>query len=314
MNHPRRTLSVLFCALCVSTVNSFAATPQIKITENKDTLDLTIDGKPFTTYRFNPTPDDPDFHRPLFFPVLADDGTGYTSDRARETAGQAKREHPWHRSVWVGHGDMNGIDHWSHRDNDKKLQRLSSSIQSPAMGFVEELTWDGKEEGKPVVTEVRTVKFIAYDDGARAMDVTSKLTAASGDVVFKVKPLNVSGVEAGWLSARINEQVPQGKKGKITSSSGAADEKSARSQPAVWCDYSGPIDGKMYGIAEFDDPKNPGHPAPFHVRQFGLITHLGTLNWTLGDGQSQTFHHRLIFHPGDGASAKLDERYKEFAQ
>jgi hypothetical protein len=295
-------------------MNSFAANPTIKIAENKDTLEVTVDGKPFTTYRFNPTSDDPDFHRPIFFPVLADDGTAYTSDRARETAGKAKREHPWHRSVWIGHGDMNGIDHWSHRDNDKKLQRHVKFDSISDDGFVEELTWDGKEEGKPVVTEIRTVKFIAYEDGARAMDVTSKLTAASGDVVFKVKPLNVSGVEAGWLSARINQVIPDSKQGKITSSAGATNEKSAREMPATWCDYSGKINDKTYGIAEFDDPKNPGHPAPFHVRQFGLITHLGTLNWTLPDGQSQTFHHRLLFHPGDGASAKLDERYKEFAQ
>jgi hypothetical protein len=304
--------SVLLCVLCASAVNSFAGSPAIKVTESKDTLDITIDSKPFTTYRFVEQSDDPDYHRPYFFPVLAADGTAYTSDRARETAGQAKREHPWHRSVWVGHGDLNGLDHWSHRENDKKLQRHVKFDSISDNGFVEELAWEGKEEGKPVLSEIRTVKFIAYDDGARAIDVTSKFTAASGEVVFKVKPLNVSGVEAGWLSARINEQIPQGKQGKITSSSGATDEKSARTLPANWCDYSGPIDGHIYGIAELDDPKNPGHPTPFHVRQFGLLTHLGTLNWTLKDGDSQSFHHRLLFHAGDAANAKLDERYKGF--
>ena len=82
----------------------------------------------------------------------------------------------------------------------------------------------------------------------------------------------------------------------------------------TWCDYAGPIDGKTYGIALFDHPSNPGHPTPFHVRAFGLITHIGTHDWTLKANQSQSLHHRLIFHTGDANSANLDERYKEFAK
>jgi hypothetical protein len=103
-------------------------------------------------------------------------------------------------------------------------------------------------------------------------------------------------------------------KSKITTSAGATTEKEARQKPANWCDYSGPIDGKTYGIALFDFPSNPGHPTPFHVRNFGLLTHVGVHNWTLKDGQSQTLRHRLLFHPGDASSAKLDERYREFAE
>ena len=69
----------------------------------------------------------------------------------------------------------------------------------------------------------------------------------------------------------------------------------------------------LHGIALFDSPNNPGHPTPFHVRNFGLLTHIGVHDWTLKDGQSQTLRHRLLFHPGDASSAKLDERCKEFA-
>src|SRR5207244_2316092 len=136
--------------------------------------------------------------------------------------------------------------------------------------------------------------------------------AASGDAVFKVKPLNVTGVEAGWLAVRVAGEIASSKQSVISSSAGVTGEADCRSRPANWCDYSGPIGDKTFGIAEFDDPANPGHPAPFHVRTFGLLTHLGTLNWTLKSGQSQSLHHRLLFHPGDAKSANLDERYKEF--
>src|SRR5436853_5930899 len=111
---PLRLAAIIF----LSSARLFAAAgdaPVIHIAQSEQTLDVTIDGKPFTTYRFAQASDDPEWHRPYFFPVLSTNGVALTADRDRETIGQAKREHPWHRSVWVGHGDVNGIDHWSHR-------------------------------------------------------------------------------------------------------------------------------------------------------------------------------------------------------
>jgi hypothetical protein len=307
----------ILCVLCASAVNVLAA-PEVKIVEGKDSLEITVDGKVFTTYRFAQTALDTAWHRPYFYPVLMADGVEITSDQWRlqqrqtDEAARKRIDHPHHRSVWISHGDVNGLDHWTHKG---LKQRHVKFTKVEGDTFVEELSWEGKEAGKPVLTEVRTVRVVAYDDGARALDVTSVLTAASGDAEFKVKPLNVSGVEAGWLAARVAPSISAGikdGKSKITSSAGAANEKEAREKPAVWCDYSGPIGGKTYGIAEFDHPSNPGHPTPFHVRAFGLVTHIGTHDWTLKAGQSQAFRHRLLFHPGDGASAKLEERYKEF--
>ncbi|HEY7088213.1 MAG TPA: PmoA family protein [Tepidisphaeraceae bacterium] len=306
------TLSIIILSLLTSL--SLAADPAIQIVQGQDKLEITIDGKPFTTYHFVPTSDDPEWHRPYFFPVLSADGVELTADRDRETMGQEKREHPWHRSVWIGHGDINGIDHWTHPRSGKKLQRHVQFSRIDKDSFVEELAWEGTEPNKPVLTELRTVRFVAYDDGARGIDVTSQFTATSGDAVFKVKPLNVSGVEAGWLAARVSGQISASKESQITSSAGAAGEKEAREKPANWCDYSGPIGGKVYGVAEFDSPGNPGNPAPFHVREFGLLTQIGVHDWTLKSGESQSIRHMLLFHSGDAKSAKLDERFAEFAK
>ena len=315
-----RIHAILACLFFFTAVH---AAPVVKIEQKDNALAITIDGKPFATYRYAPTADDPAWHRPYFFPVLAADGAEFTSDQWRlqqkqpTEAAKRKIDHPHQRSVWVGHGDVNGADHWTHKDKENELQRHVKFTAVNGDSFTEELTWDSKEPGKPVLAETRSVKIIAYDDGARAIDVTTTFTPANGDVVFKVKPLNVSGVEAGWLAARVAPSISDGIKAHtslITSSAGAKTEKEARQRPATWCDYSGPIDGKTYGIALFDHPNNPGHPAPFHVRDFGLLTHIGVHDWTLKQGQSQTLRHRLLFHPGDGKSAKLDERYKEFAE
>lgn len=307
----------IFCLISVGV----HAAPVVKIEQKPEALDITIDGKPFTTYRFAPTPDDPAFHRPYFYPVLSDDGVELTSDQWRlqqkqpTEAAKKKIDHPHQRSVFVGHGDVNGADHWTHKDKENEQQRHLKFTAVGPDSFTEELTWDSKEPNKPLLAETRTVRIIAYDDGAHAIDVTSKLTAVNADAVFKVKPLNVSGVEAGWLAARVAPSISDAikdHKSQITSSAGATTEKEARQRPATWCDYSGPIGAKTYGITLFDDPKNPGSPTPFHVRNFGLLTHIGIHDWTLKQDQSQSIRHRLLFHNGDAKSAKLDERYREF--
>ncbi len=318
----RNSIRLSLCALCALAANLQAA-PTVKITQTPTALEITIDGKLFTTYRFAPTPDDPAWHRPYFYPVLSTDGVEITSDQWRlqqkqpTEAAKKKIDHPHQRSVFVGHGDVNGADHWTHKDKENEQQRHLKFTAVGPDSFTEELAWDSNEPNKPLLTETRTVKIIAYDDGARAIDVTSSLTAKNGDAIFKVKPLNVSGVEAGWLAARVAPSISDGikdHKSQITSSAGATSEKEAREKPATWCDYSGPIDGKTYGIALFDHPTNPGSPTPFHVRNFGLLTHIGIHDWTLKQDQSQTIRHRLLFHIGDGKSANLDARYKEFAE
>src|SRR5688500_7456658 len=98
---------------------AFAAEPAAKggvaLKQAETSIDVTIDGKAFTTYRFAPAADDPKFVRPYFFPVLAADGAKLTSDQA-----SGGGDHPHHRSFYVAHGDVNGADHWSHMLGDKQ--------------------------------------------------------------------------------------------------------------------------------------------------------------------------------------------------
>ena len=104
--------------------------PVFAIAQTPTTLDITIDGKPFTTYRFVETPDDPGWHRPYFYPVLMPGDVEITADRYRQTLHDATPEHPWHRSVWVGFGDVNGVDHWGHPAGEKKSDAISNSTAS----------------------------------------------------------------------------------------------------------------------------------------------------------------------------------------
>ncbi|HEY4329208.1 MAG TPA: PmoA family protein [Phycisphaerae bacterium] len=289
---------------------------KIMITEEKTDLKIEIDGKLFTLYRFAETADDPEWQRPYFWPVQAADGTDVTSDQMRVFKQDPKTDHPHQRSIWVGWGDVNGANHWTQSPEKERHVKFS---KLDADGFVEELMWDSKGSTVPVLSETRTVKVVAFADGSRGLDITSKFTAPTVDAVFKCKPLNVTGVESGICSVRVAKAITDGPDAKkwITSGGGenpATGEAEARVKLETWCDYSGEIHGAKYGAAVVDYPKNPGGMTPWHVRLFGLLAHIGPLNWTLKKDDSATYRHLVIIHPGDAKDAKIDEKAKTWRE
>jgi hypothetical protein len=93
---------------------------------------------------------------------------------------------------------------------------------------------------------------------------------------------------------------------------------------ADWCDYYGPVGGKILGIAIFDHPDNLRHPTWWHVRDYGLFSAnpygihdfenkpKGTGDYTLPAGQTLTFRYRFYFHEGTEADARVAEHYRDY--
>ena len=112
--------------------------------------------------------------------------------------------------------------------------------------------------------------------------------------------------------------------GHIVNSAGLRDNDTWGKQ-ADWCDYSGPVDGKLAGIAIFDHPQNPRHPTWWQVRDYGLFAanpfgqhdfekladkKAGDL--TVPAGKSITFRYRFYLHSGGEKQAKVAERYQRY--
>jgi len=283
----------------------------VRLIEEKATVRVEIGGKHFTTYYFADGMGRP-YVRPFFYPVLAADGTPLTSDQA--TAGG---DHPHHRSLWVAHGDVNGADHWSLNAKPPPRQRHIRFVSLAGDTIVQELQWEDKTS-EPILRETRTMRFIVYPDGARAIDF--KLVFEPLD-----KPVTFGDTkEAGLCSVRMAKEIS--KNPAITNSAGATGEKACWGKPAKWCDQSGVIDGKPFGIAILDHPSNPRHPATWHVRAYGLMTAnifglhdfdpkkpKGAGNLTIEKGKPVTFRYRVVVHAGDAAAAKIDEKWQHFA-
>ncbi len=169
-----------------------------------------------------------------------------------------------------------------------------------------------------MLTEVRTMRFIPYADGARAIDFTLRFTPISGDVTF------YDGKDAGLLAIRLVPAIAGDP--LLINSVGGTGNKGCSGKPAAWCDESGRINGRIYGAAILDSPNNARHPPPWHAHTdahlgtdiFGLHARdkdkypKGTGDFTIKQGQTVTFRYRLIIHSGDAAAARITEKFSDF--
>ncbi len=305
-------LFVMAFSACFAAGTFGQDSPVVKLNEKQGVIDVTVAGKLFTTYHYA---DDFIYPcvRPFFWPVKAADGTDVTIDQAQD-----KTLHPYQRSVWVGNGDVNGADHWkfSGKPNPPKQRHLKfDKIDSD--GFVQELAWEDKD-GQPMLRETRTVHFIVYPDGSRGIDITLAMTPVKEDVTFG------DSKDHGLFSVRPIPSISH--EPKLLNSNGDTDNKCS-AKPADWCDESGQINGKTYGIAILAHPNNFVHPEFWHAHADARLAPdplglhesdktkfpKGAGNFTIRMNTTATFRYCAIFHVGEMASADLAKLYSAFA-
>ena len=327
-------LLVLAGLLASATALRAASANDVKLTRADDRVRVEIGGQLFTEYIFKGAP------KPYFYPVLANDGTELMRHfpMKKDVAGEVM-DHPHHRSLWFTHGNVNGVDFWAESDLKKQGQIVSESVEQSVKNGVGEIKsrnkWVGPD-GKVHLTDETVVKVRGTAD-ARILDYEVTLKAP------KDKPVVFGDTKEGSMAIRLplwmTPPHKQGKnvhggKGVIVNAEGIRETDATQKKSDVtwgkksaWVDYHAPKDGKVYGVAMFDHPKNPRHPTWWHVRSYALFAanpfgkhdfenlkdqpKAGDL--TIEAGKSVTFRWRFYFHTGDEKAAKIAERYKEYA-
>ena len=166
-----------------------AARIQVTPDEAGRRVDVTIDGKPFTSYIYPTT-----LKKPTLFPIRSARGTVVTRGFPLETRKGERVDHPHHVGLWLNHGDVNGLDFWNNSD-------AIPAAQAPKMGTIlhrrvveaksgtdagelaVETAWM-KPDGKPLVREDTRFVFRGTGD-SRTIDRITTLTALGERVVFK---------------------------------------------------------------------------------------------------------------------------------
>jgi hypothetical protein len=178
-------------------------------------------------------------------------------------------------------------------------------------------------------TDETTVRLSAVPAGRQIdYEVTLQAPADRAVVLGDTKEGSMAFRVAQWLTPPhlFNKKKTDGK-GTIVNAEGIRDA-ATWGKASTWVDYHAPKDGKIYGIAMFDHPKNPRHPTWWHVRDYGLFAanpfgkhdfepahkanpKAGDL--TIPAGGRVTFRWRFYFHAGDEKTARIAEQFAAYA-
>ena len=264
-------------------------------------VDITIDGKPFTSYLWHTSQ-----RKPILYPLLAPDGTTLTRN-VPPLPGE-RTDHPHHSGLWFNYSNVNNIDYWNNSDAIKPEarakygsidhDRIVSSKSGPTSGeLVTESTWYpssdvpsiGSNKTPPVIHQTTRYVFSKTTIGgkpARAIDMTVTLTALS-PALFHDDKDGLLGIRVAHFleSATAKPEVLRDANGVATpvaapaagatgvyrTSEGITGD-AAWSTRGRWCELTGTTtDGKTETIAVLDHTGNPNYPTYWHARDYGLF-------------------------------------------
>lgn len=296
--------------------------PAASVADDGKKVTVRLAGKLFTEYRYT------GFAKPILYPVIGPTGVGMTRNwPIRKGVKGEAADHVHHKSLWLAHGDVNGVDFWLEGAKRGKIvhaELLEARADGGRAVIRTRNNWVGPD-GKTVCADERTMTFSQWA-GGRIIDFEIALIASAGDVTF-------GDTKEGFMAIRTcpplrlkndKKRGVTGAGGRAVNSEGVRD-KAIWGKRARWVAYWGPVAGKVVGVAIFDHPGNPRHPTWWHARDYGLITanpfgehHFENKRGRPGDmkipaGGRRTFRYRFYFHTSDARAAGIAARYAEYA-
>ena len=270
-----------------------------------DQVSFQRDGIEIARYHFSPA-----LNRPFLFPIVGP--SGRTLTRMGHPGDPDTHRH--HYSVWIGFGKVSGVDFWADHGRQERGRIVHQRIEQlddgdEAASAVSEAVW-AAGGGKVLLRERRQTFVHALPGKEWLLVIDLRLDAASEPVTFAQGQLGPIGVR---MAKTIG--VHHGS-GLIRNSEGGENEEGVFRKPARWVDYSGQVaSGILEGIALFDHPNNPKHPAMFHVRDDGwmgaLLTHDAAV--TVTPGKPLSLRYGLYVHTRLASRAAIDAQWKQFA-
>ena len=248
--HLRVLIIHLFATVVLASTG--VAAEVVKLSRTDDSVAVTVNGKEFTSYVFAKS-----LPKPYFFPVKAADSALLTRPIVGENY---KGDHPHHKGIWVSVDEINEIQFWAEKGKiENRGVDLIAGEGNPAIMRVKNHWLD--RNGGDLLVETTTISIFAN----RMMTYDINFKMVGEEVHFR-------DTKEGLFGFRLAESQREDKgNGKVTNAEGKQGTKECWGQRSAWVDYTGPIDGKEYGVTIFDHPGN-FRPSRYHVRNYGLFS------------------------------------------
>ena len=315
----------------------------VVVNEQARRADISIDGKPFTSYIWPST-----LKKPVLYPLRTARGTIVTRGFPLEQRPGEHVDHPHHVGLWFNYESVNGIDFWNNSDAIKPEDApkmgtiLHRSIVSAKNGAQQgeldvETEWVTFE--KKVLLKEHTHFAFRGGPGFRSVDRIATLQALDAKVDFKDTKDGMLGIrviraleipsdkpeifsDASGRPTTVAKLDNTGVNGTYLTSEGKKGD-AAWGTRGRWCNLSGMVGDEPVTITILDHPANPGFPTYWHARGYGLFAAnpLGQkifsegkqeLNFSLAPHASVTFRYRVLISSEISKADTTEAAYKEF--
>ena len=310
-------------------------------------IDVQLNGTLFTSYHYQAS-----LPKPVLFPLITASGKTLTRGFPIDPQPGERVDHPHHMGHWFNYGDVNGLDFWNNSDAipEEKLENYGKIVHSEIVkinqeegSLITKSSWQNIA-GESLLDETTVFKF-SQEGNTRVVDRYTTLTALE-DISFKDNKEGVFGVRvtramelpakkpAIFVDAQGNPTEVKvldntGVNGNYLSSEGL-EGNDVWGTRAEWVKLYSTINEEPVSITILDHPNNVGYPTYWHARDYGLFSAnpLGqevfskgkeTLNFALLNGESVTFHYRMLVHNGSVLDPKdikkfslVNSKYKNY--
>ena len=307
--------------------------PRVEIADiARGQVGVRVDGRELTRYVYGGGVAGQADYKPYFYPIAspASDHSITRHYPMKKGVEGEKSDHPHHRSLWLTHEGLNGLNFWHEKPGDETGYIVHQSFEAQEGGTVfgqldSTNSWQSSK-GDEVVTERRQVRIWPLDENQALFDFHFALVAKNGPVEF-------GATKEGTFGIRVAGTLKEKSGGLMRNSRGGKGAGQCWGKPAEWVDYSGRVGGKQVGITIFDHPSSFRHPTHWHVRDYGLFAanpfgynhfykndktpegrkKAGEGQYTLEKGRALELVYRVYIHRGDTDSARVAQVWEGFA-
>jgi putative membrane-bound dehydrogenase-like protein len=230
----------------------------LSVQETTDRLMISYAGKPLTEYVFHDTK----VLRPHFADVRSRGGLRVTRNHPPVVGIDDTDHETMHPGIWLGFGDVNGVDFWRNEGHIRHVRFLrSTGFVGDHLVFATESQW--VTPGGEVMGQLVSRFLIADRPEGWLLVWDATIGSETVDIVF-------GDQEEMGFGARVATPLTEKNGGLITSSTGQTTASATWGQAAAWCDYSGSIDGTQAGVMLMAAPEN-FRASWWHNRDYGVF-------------------------------------------
>jgi len=316
---------------------------QLEVNEQAQRVDVTYDGKPFTSYIWPVN-----LKKPVLYPLRTAKGTVITRGFPLEPRAGERTDYPHQVGLWLTYENVNGFDLWNNSEAIKGADVLKmGTILHRKIAFARgggnqanlavEADWVAPGN-RPLLHEFTQFIFRGGPD-FRSIDRVTVLTALDKQVSFPdakdgmlgmrvIRALEIPSdkpevyTDANGRPTSVPKLDNTGVNGTYLTSEGKKGD-AAWGTRGRWCNLSGMVGDEPVTITIFDHPDNPGFPTYWHARGYGLFAAnpfgqkifsngKEALNFSLAPDASVTFRHRILISSAILTPEATEAAYKDF--